>query len=100
MTYVGEALEALLSHDLAEAIGDGLVELGVSLKDRWVSSGWEGRVGGGEGARCAVVTYLLAALDNVEGANGGVGDTAGHNASHHALEVVAGVVNVSHCVFF
>ena len=40
--------------------------------------------------------YLLAALDNIEGADGGVSNTAGKNATNHALAVVACVVNVGH----
>lgn len=41
-------------------------------------------------------TYLSAALDNIKGANGGVRNTAGKNASNHALAIVASVVNVTH----
>jgi hypothetical protein len=41
-------------------------------------------------------TYLLAALDNIKGADGSVGEAAGKDASNHALAVVAHIVDVAH----
>ncbi len=34
-------------------------------------------------------TYLLSALDNIEGADQGVGNTAGEDTSYHAFLVVS-----------
>ena len=47
-------------------------------------------------------SYLLAALDDIEGADGCVSKTAGQHTTAHALEVVRKVVNVAHYynVFF
>jgi len=40
-------------------------------------------------------TYLHSALDNIEWAHNGVGDTAGEDTSGHALLVVTEIVYVS-----
>ena len=45
-------------------------------------------------------TYLHSALDNIEWAHNGVGDTAGEDTSHHAFFVVTKIVNVSHDNWF
>jgi hypothetical protein len=42
------------------------------------------------------MTYLHSALNNIKGADDGVSDTAGEDASHHALLVVLKVVDVRH----
>ena len=42
------------------------------------------------------LTYLSAALDDIEGANEGVRDTAGEDTSDHALAVVRHIVDVTH----
>ena len=42
----------------------------------------------------ATVAYLHSALDNVEWADQGVGDSAGQDASHHAFGVVTEIVYV------
>jgi len=39
-------------------------------------------------------TYLFAALDDIEGANCCVSETASENTSHHAFSVVVEVVDV------
>ena len=44
------------------------------------------------------VTYLHAALDDIEGADSHVGQTAGKDTSDHAFAVVASVVDVTHLV--
>jgi hypothetical protein len=56
-TYEGEALEAFSCVDFPESISDGTVHLGVSLNKTLV------RHLGDQ------ITYLLAALDQVKGAN-------------------------------
>jgi hypothetical protein len=38
---------------------------------------------------------LLLALHDIEGDDGGVGESTGQGAADHALEVVAGIMNVS-----
>lgn len=43
--------------------------------------------------------YLLAALDDIEWANGSVGKTAGEDTAGHAFHVVGCVVNVRHLFF-
>ena len=43
-------------------------------------------------------TYLLAALDDIKGADSHVGQTAGKDTSDHAFAVVASVVDVTHLV--
>ena len=45
-------------------------------------------------ANLAVSTYLHSALNNIERADDGVGDTAGKDTSHHALLVVSEIVSV------
>ena len=45
-------------------------------------------------------TYLFTALDDIKWANESVRQTAGENASDHALAVVAHIVNVTHRVFY
>ena len=49
-------------------------------------------------AALSAATYLSTALDDIKGANGGVGDTAGKDASDHALGIVASIVDVTHLV--
>lgn len=44
---------------------------------------------------CKYGTYLLSALNDIEGANKGVGDTAGEDTSNHAFLVVSQIVNFS-----
>lgn len=40
-------------------------------------------------------TYLFTALDNIKGADSGVGNTAGEDSTSHTLHVVGGVVIIS-----
>mmetsp|Transcript_13057 Transcript_13057/g.22034 ORF Transcript_13057/g.22034 Transcript_13057/m.22034 type:complete len:302 (+) Transcript_13057:28-933(+) len=63
----GESLESLLGLDLSESISDSAVESG---------------------------TGLHSALDDVEGADEGMGDSAGEDSSGHALLVVLHIVDV------
>ena len=41
-------------------------------------------------------TYLSTALDDIEGAHHGVGDSAGEDSTDHALGIVACIMNVTH----
>jgi len=70
---VGETFKSLGSVDDFETIGDALVHSGVSL---------------------------FTALDNIEGANSSVSETAGEDTASHAFHVVRSVVNVRHVVSF
>lgn len=63
----GEALEALGRSDVSDALSDTFVQTRVGLK---------------------------AALDQIEGSNNRVSDTAREDTTHHALAVVREVVNV------
>lgn len=40
-------------------------------------------------------TYLLSALNDIEGANEGVGDTAGEDTSNHAFLIVSHIMDFS-----
>jgi hypothetical protein len=41
-------------------------------------------------------TYLGSALDDIKGADGGVGQTAGEDTADHALGIVGHVMDVTH----
>ena len=80
-TYEGEALEAFSGVDDLEAIGNALVHGGVGLNKSKV--------------KFKSKAYLLAALDDIKGADGGVGKTTGENSTSHALGVVGCIVIIS-----
>ncbi len=104
-TYESEALHALSGVDLLETITEAAVEAWVCLfynqiqsvtcshsegdQDLWPCS---------ESGLSVSDTYLSTALDNIKRADSCVRDTAGKDASDHALGVVAHIVDVTHFV--
>jgi hypothetical protein len=70
-TYDGKPWKSLCSVDSAESVSHALVELGVSLCLMSVNASY------GRYFQDQLLTYLLSTLDDIEGADDSVGDTAG-----------------------
>ena len=104
-TYDGEALNAFSGLDDSEAIWYAFVHFGICLHSfimvRYQHTRiCEEKVTVLRQRKKAPSTYLFTALDDIKGANEGVCQTAGENASDHALSIVGHIVNVAHRVFY
>ena len=74
--YHGESTHSLGGVNGLEAVNDALVDVGLNLKELSKSRN------------------LFAALDNIEGHDNSVRDSAGEDSADHALRVVRHIVNV------